>query len=202
MLEVLGDDLLQHAQNEQETPAAQERIVHAEKKLQLVRGPVLHPCLDAEDDDEVRDQSREDLLRGRQQRLPGYIVRQLIRKLDRREMEAREQEIRERSHGGGRGRREEVDALNDFFDPANRRVVLGAGTRRLSTGRGVPAAHKCAPPPCTGAGASQNERAASGPPRRVGPPAASLRSRLHSLRPDIPTAWQDMCTSRVQSFLR
>lgn len=137
MLEVLRDDLLQHAQNEQETPAAQERVVNAEEELQLVRGPVLHPCLDTEDDDEIRDKSREDLLRGRQQRLPGHIVRQLIRKLDRREMEAREQEIRERSHGGGgRGRREEVDALNDFFDPANRRVLLGAGTRRSSTGRG------------------------------------------------------------------
>ena len=83
----------------------------AEKELELEWWPVLHPCLNTEDDDEVRNEGRENLMRRRHWRLSGHIVSPLVRNAEGPQREGSKQEIRERGHEG-RGRRgEELPTL-------------------------------------------------------------------------------------------
>ena len=119
-------DLLHDEQDEKKTARSEERVVETEEELELERWPVLHPCLNTEDDDEVCGEGREHLLRRRKRRLALHIVRQVVRDPERLEREGREQEIREGSHGG-RGRRgEKMPTLpRPTFSVVQARAFLG-----------------------------------------------------------------------------
>ena len=84
VLEPERNDLLHDEQDEKKTARSEERIMEAEEELELERWPVLHPCLNTEDDDEVCGEGREHLLRRRKRRLALHIVRQVVGNTKRR----------------------------------------------------------------------------------------------------------------------
>ena len=98
------NNLLEHEGEEKAAAGGQEDIVGLEEDCELSWLLVLHVGLDAEDDDEVRDEGRPDLVGRREERLALDIVCPVVGDPEGREVEAGDEEIREGGHGG-RGRR-------------------------------------------------------------------------------------------------
>ena len=71
--------------------------MYLEGNLQLVRRARFHECLSAEDDDEVGDESRDDLLEGGERRLTVDIAGEVVRNGGQRDVS--KDEIREGRHG-------------------------------------------------------------------------------------------------------
>ena len=111
------DDRFEDQRHQQQAARAEEDVVRLEEVLQLHRCPVLHEGLRGEDDDQIRGEGREDLLRRRHGGLAVDIQPQMVREL--REGHVCEDEVREGSHGREEEREEEDDEQSCFGGPGD-----------------------------------------------------------------------------------
>ena len=98
-------NLFYHEREQESASSTQNDVMKLEEELHLERLLICHDSFQAEDDDQVRDESRYDAVCGRQRGLAGLIVGEVYR--NTWEGDIGEKEVGEGSHDGGRRRKPE-----------------------------------------------------------------------------------------------